>query len=52
MDNPFYKFEILEDAYRFTFNSVGGNGVIPKVIIYSKTDLPDYYHKRKVIELL
>lgn len=44
MDSPFYNFEVLEDAYRFTFNSVGRNGVIPKIIIYSKTDLPDYYN--------
>ena len=44
MDSPFYSFEVLEDAYRFTFNSVGQNGVIPKIIIYSKTDLPDYYN--------
>lgn len=44
MDSPFYNFEVLEDAYRFTFNSVGKNGIIPKIIIYSKTDLPDYYN--------
>ena len=44
MDSPFYNFDVLEDAYRFTFNSVGPNGVIPKIIIYSKTDLPDYYN--------
>ena len=44
MDSPFYNFEVLEDAYRFTFKSVGRKGVIPKIIVYSKTDLPDYYN--------
>ncbi len=39
MDRPFYNFKVLENAYRFKFNSVGPNGVIPKIIVYSKTDL-------------
>lgn len=44
MDSPFYNFEVLEDAYRFNFNSVGPKGIIPKTIIYSHTDLPNYYN--------
>lgn len=42
MDSPFYTFEVKEDACRFIFNSVGPNGEISKIIIYSKTDLPNY----------
>lgn len=42
MDKPFYEFTILEDAYRYEFLSVGLK-IIPKVIIYQTTDLPDFY---------
>ena len=41
MDKPFYKFTILEDAYRYEFLSTGLK-IIPKIIIYQTTDLPDF----------
>lgn len=44
MDSPYYNFDILEDAQRFNFDSVGTNGIIPKTIIYSKTSIQDYYN--------
>lgn len=42
MDKPFYEFTVLEDAYRYEFLSVGLK-IIPKVIIYQTTYLPDFY---------
>lgn len=43
MDKPFYEFTILEEAFRYEFTSVG-NKVIEKVIIFEKTDLPNYFN--------
>ncbi len=43
MDKPFYEFEIIGDAFRFHFNSVGTK-IISKIIIYQVTDMPNYYN--------
>ncbi len=44
MDKPFYEFEILNDAFRFDFFSIGIEKKIPKTIVYQKTTLPNYYN--------
>ncbi len=43
MDKPFYDFEIVGDAFRFHFKSIGAK-IIPKIIIYQETDMPNYYN--------
>lgn len=42
MDKPFYDFDILEDAFRYEFVSVGHLN-IKKIIVYQTTNLPDFY---------
>ncbi|MCU0327134.1 MAG: hypothetical protein MUF45_18190 [Spirosomaceae bacterium] len=44
MDSPFYKFEILADAHKFNFESIGINGSVLKSVIYSETNIPEYYN--------
>ena len=42
MTHPFYDFTILNEALRFEFDSVGKR-IIPKVILFSVTDLSSIY---------
>ena len=42
MDKPFYDFDILEDAFKYEFISVGHLN-IKKIIVYQTTNLPDFY---------
>jgi hypothetical protein len=44
MDSPFYEFEVNEDAFRFYFESVGPKGIIPKIIVYRHTTIPEFYN--------
>lgn len=43
MDKPFYEFTILDEANRYEFTSIGHKS-IDKVIIFQKTDLPNFYN--------
>lgn len=43
MKQPFYEFTILENACRFEFESVGIQK-IRKIILYDKTDIPNFYN--------
>lgn len=43
MKQPFYEFTILESACRFEFDSVGIQN-IRKIILYDKTDIPNFYN--------
>jgi hypothetical protein len=42
MTHPFYDFTVLNEALRFEFDSVGKR-IIPKVILFATTDLPNIY---------
>jgi hypothetical protein len=43
MDKPFYEFEILENALRFEFLSIGDK-IIPKVVAYYSTSVENLYN--------
>jgi hypothetical protein len=44
MRNERYALEASFDTMTFEFTSVGPKGEIPKLVIYSETDIEDYYN--------
>ncbi|WP_394992081.1 DUF6934 family protein [Emticicia sp.] len=44
MEQPFYEFQILDDAFRYEFFSTGKGQTIKKIIIYKKTDSTQFYN--------
>lgn len=42
MNQPFYTFHTFNQALRFDFSSIG-KSIIYKAVIYTKTDIPDFY---------
>jgi hypothetical protein len=42
MNKPFYEFEILEEALRFEFTSVGRRRIL-KAVVYAQTNMPTLY---------
>lgn len=44
MNQPYYDFQIFEDAFRFEFESTSSEKTIPKAILFQRTNLPDYYN--------
>jgi hypothetical protein len=44
MNQPYYNFEIFEDAFRFEFESTSSEKTITKAILFQKTNLLEYYN--------
>jgi len=44
MNQPYYIFEIFEDAFIFEFESISLEKTITKAILFQKTNLPEYYN--------
>jgi hypothetical protein len=44
MNQPYYDFQIFEDAFRFEFESTSSEKTITKAILFQRTNLPNYYN--------
>ena len=44
MNQPYYDFQIFEDAFRFEFETTSQEKTIPKAILFQRTNLPNYYN--------
>ena len=44
MDNPFYDFQVLDEAQQFDFESVNKQRTIKKIVRYSATNIENLYN--------